>query len=331
MSDTLMRQWQMLRQVPRYPLKVSTAELKQKLADEGFETTQRTIQRDLVRLSTIYPLASDEEGKPFGWSWMADADVMDIPSMDSHTALAFWMAGEHLEPMLPKTTLRQLRPHFRTAAQVLDNIATDKGAPAWRDKVRVLHRGPKLQAPAIDVDVQNQVYDALLRNRRLVVTYVPRGQENGKEYEINPLGLVFKNGIIYLVCSMWDYPDIRLLTLHRIQNSELLDKPATAPSNFNLDAYISSGELEFAVGGDIQLKALFSSDAVFHLGERPLSDDQKIAEQQDGRVLVTATVQDTSELRWWLLGFGDGVEVLKPVKLRRYFAGIAANMAISYA
>jgi len=320
----------MLRLVPRYPLKISTSDLKQKLADEGFETTQRTIQRDLVRLSTIYPLACDEGGKPFGWSWMAEADVMDIPGMDSHTALAFWLAGEHLKPMLPKTTLHHIQPHFKTAADVPDNISTDQGAPAWRDKVRVLHRGPKLKAPSVDVDVQNQVYDALLRNRRLAITYNPRGQGAGKGYEINPLGLVLKDGIIYLVCSMWDYPDIRLLTLHRMQEAQVLDKPASVPVGFNLDDHIASGELDFAIGGTIKLKAIFSKNAAFHLDERPLSDDQCIAEQPDGRMLVTATVQDTSELRWWLLGFGDGVEVLQPVSLRKHFAGIAANMASVY-
>jgi len=53
MSDTLMRQWQMLRLIPRHPVKVATAELIQRLADEGFETTQRTLQRDLMRLSSI--------------------------------------------------------------------------------------------------------------------------------------------------------------------------------------------------------------------------------------------------------------------------------------
>jgi len=323
MNDTLMRQWQMLRLVPRYPLKISTSDLKQKLADEGFETTQRTIQRDLVRLSTIYPLACDEGGKPFGWSWMRDADVMDIPGMDSHTALAFWLASQHLEPLLPKTTLRQLQPHFKTAAHVLDAIPADKGAPAWRGKVRVLHRGPKLKAPSIAANVQNQVYDALLRNRCLAITYNPRGQEGEKKYEINPLGLVFKDGVTYLVCSMWNYPDIRLLTLHRIRVAEALDKPATAPSDFDLDTYIASGELDFTVGGDIKLKAIFSSDAAFHLGERPLSDNQTITEQSDGRMLVTATVQDTSELRWWLLGFGDGIEIIAPKPLRREFQSIA--------
>jgi len=330
-SDTLMRQWQMLRLIPRYPRKVSTTDLKNNLADEGFATTQRTIQRDLIQLSSIYPLTCNESSKPFGWSWMRDADVVDIPGMDIHTALAFWLAGEHLKPMLPKTTLRQMQPHFRTAARILDSIPADQGAPAWRDKVRVLHRGPKLKAPAMDTDVQEQVYDALLRNRRLVVTYHPRWHEGEKVYEINPLGLVLKDGIIYLVCSMWDYPDIRLLTLHRMQDAQVLDNPASIPDGFNLDDYIASGELHFTIGGTIKLKALFSADAAFHLGERPLSEAQTITEQQDGQMLVTASVQDTSELRWWLLGFGDQVEVLEPISLRMYFVGIASNMAAAYA
>ncbi len=330
MSDTLMRQWQMLRLIPRHPLKASTAELKQRLADEGFETTQRTIQRDLMTLSNIYPLTCDNRSRPFGWSWMLDASVMDIPGMDSHTALAFWLASQHLEPLLPKATVRQLQPHFKTAAHVLDSIPTDKGAPAWRNKVRVLHRGPKLKAPAIAPDVQNQVYDALLRDRCLAIIYNPRGQEGEKEYEINPLGLVLKDGLIYLVCSMWDYPDIRLLTLHRMLKAEVMDKPVSIPDRFNLDAYIASGELDFAIGGTIKLKALFSRDAAFHLAERPLSDDQTIAEQKDGRMLVTATVQDTSELRWWLLGFGDQVEVLSPAELRDEFTHVARSMLSQY-
>jgi len=330
MSDTLMRQWQMLRLVPRHPGKISTAELKQHLADEGFETTQRTIQRDLMKLSDIYPLTCDDRSKPFGWSWMRDADVMDIPGMDSHTALTFYLAGKYLEPLLPTATVNHLNPHFKTAAHVLDGINSRKGAPGWADKVRVVHRGPPLKPPAVREDVQDNVYEALLHNRKLHVRYNPRWEEGIKEYKINPLGLILKEGVFYLVCSFWDYPDIRLLTLHRVLEADVLDAPCMVPDDFDLDGYIASGELAFAVGGTIRLEALFTEGAAFSLGERPLADDQTITEQEDGRMLVTATVQDTSELRWWLLGFGDGVEIVAPKPLRREFQSIAALMLKQY-
>ena len=39
----------------------------------------------------------------------------------------------------------------------------------------------------------------------------------------------------------------------------------------------------------------------------------------DGRTLIEATVADTRELRWWLRGFGDHVEVQSPAALRSEF------------
>ncbi|WP_406681633.1 WYL domain-containing protein [Rhodoferax antarcticus] len=43
---------------------------------------------------------------------------------------------------------------------------------------------------------------------------------------------------------------------------------------------------------------------------------QKTEAEADGRVRLTATVNDTRQLQWWLLGQGDGVEVLGPDALR---------------
>jgi predicted DNA-binding transcriptional regulator YafY len=115
-----------------------------------------------------------------------------------------------------------------------------------------------------------------------------------------------------------------------MSEAKVLGAPGEIPDGFNLDKYIASGELDFSIGGEIQLKALFSKGAAFHLEERPLSDDQTIVEQGDGCMLVTATVQDTSELRWWLLGFGDGVEVIAPIALRKEFQQIASSMHSRY-
>ncbi len=330
MSDTLMRQWQMLRMIPRHPAKISTSEIQRRLADEGFVITQRTIQRDLVRLSGIYPLVCTEDSKPYGWSWMKDADVLDIPGMDSLMALAFWMAGKHLERVLPKATLAQLAPHLKVADRVLDSLNTEYGAPSWRNKVRVIPRGPKLKSPEIREDVRDAIHEALLLNRRAWVRYMPRSAEGEKEYEINPLGLVLKDGVLYLVCSMWDYPDIRLLVLHRMQEARILDAPASVPDGFDLDACIAAGALDFALGGEIELRALFEPEAAFHLAERPLSDDQKLEAQPDGRMLLTATVVDSSELRWWLLGFGDQVEVVAPKHMRDELVRVARRMLNRY-
>jgi predicted DNA-binding transcriptional regulator YafY len=80
----------------------------------------------------------------------------------------------------------------------------------------------------------------------------------------------------------------------------------------------------------MRLEAVFSYGAAFHLHDTPLSADQVIAELDDERVLLRATVENTAELRWWLLGFGDLVEVIAPADLREEFRTRATAMAAKY-
>jgi len=330
MSETLMRQWQMLRLIPRKPSKMATTEIKQHLEEEGFKVTQRTIQRDLVTFSGIFPLVCDDRDKPYGWSWVSDANVMDIPGMDSHTALAFYLAKEHLQPLLPIATVSHLKPHFAAAKAVLDHVNNDSGAPAWKDKVRVLHKGASLIKPSIHEAVQNSVYEALLLNRKIKMTYRSRTKKSCREYTINPLGLVIKDGIFYLVCTYHGYDDYRLLTLHRMQSAEKLDIPSDIPKGFNLDEYIKSGELEFGVGERIKLRAKVSSRVASHLKECMLDQNQVLRVIEGERWLLEAKVLDTSEFRWWLTGFGAEVEVLEPVKLRQIYCGQAKELLRIY-
>jgi len=324
-----MRQWMMLRMVPRAPSKISTREIMYNLAAEGFEISQRSIQRDLDKFSSIFPLESDDMTKPYGWSWSKDAGTLDIPGMDSHTALAFYLAEQHLSPILPRETVKQLSPHFLTAKNMLNKLQTETGATAWADKVRVLRQGPDLSTPDIDPYVQHQVYTALLLNRRLDVEYKARGSKELKKYTITLLGLVLKNGIFYLPCTIGDYSDIRLLTLHRMQSATKLDIPSIAPVGFNLDEYIASGELSFEAGNQIQLKALVSPSVAFHLSECELGIKQKLTQQGEVWLLET-TLTETSELRFWLRGYDEDIEVLEPQELRKKLHESAKALVAKY-
>ena len=63
--------------------------------------------------------------------------------------------------------------------------------------------------------------------------------------------------------------------------------------------------------------------AAQHLYETPLSLDQLITDDsRAGWVRITGTVHDTSQLRWWVLAFGDQVEVIAPDPLRSSLADI---------
>jgi predicted DNA-binding transcriptional regulator YafY len=328
MNDTIVRFLTMLRMLPRSPRKTDTATIERKLRDEGYRVTRRTIQRDLHQLARTFPLLCDEH-RPAGWCWAPDVTVMDVPGMDPSTALTFTLVEQFLAHLLPYSALQNIEPYLTQARKILDSLPSN-GLGGWPSKVRVIHRGPSLRLPEITGAIQEAVYRGLLEGRRLDVEYRSREKGESTHCELNPLGLVFKGGIAYLVCTFWQYTDLRQVALHRVQHAEVLAVPALVPAGFDLDRYIHEGEFSYPVGEPIRLEAIFSHGAHLHLHDTPLSTDQVIVELDDERVIVRATVENTAELRWWLLGFGGLVEVLAPADLRQEFQTRAAAMAALY-
>jgi predicted DNA-binding transcriptional regulator YafY len=308
--DTLLRQWRMLREIPRYPRRITTADLVKRLDAAEFHVTQRTIQRDLNKLSSVLPLLSDN-AKPQGWSWQADVPQLDLPALEPQAALMFHLAEKYLRPVLPASTVDYLAPWFKTADRVLD--ASGNGLSAWRDKVRILPPGQPLLPPAVQPHVPERVTQGLLQGKRILVRYRPRGSEREKEYLASPRGLVVRDHVMYLVCTLRDYTDIKQLVLHRVLSAELTDEPVLPLPGFNLDEYIAAGEFGWPTEGrKIRLVADFDQRAAYVVMERPLSNSQTVEVVSDDTIRLTADVIDTYELKVWLRGFGSRVWVREP-------------------
>jgi len=328
--ETLLRQWQMLRLIPRYPRKIAAADLCSQLADNGYKVGKRTIERDLQSFSQVFPLVSDERNKPYGWSWQQDAPAFDLPGLTTTQAVTLLLAREHLRTLLPRSSLDQLQTHFALAEKTLDSLPNHVGIATWLDKIRVIPSTQPLLAPAVNGSVQAIVYEALLAGNQCEIHYQARLKTEVDQYPVHPLGIVQRGNVLYLVCCIKTYPDIRLLALHRIQDARALDVPAVVPANFTLDSYLGSGALGWFPRNAIFLEAIFSPEVSPHLAETPLAEDQKLHVLSDGRVRLTATVRETLQLRWWLQGFGDAVEVIAPMELRQTLFDTANNLIRRY-
>ena len=329
-QDSLFRQWHMLRLVPRYPQKVTAQALRQTLRGEGFEVTERTIQRDLNELSTIFPLTVDDREKPFGWSWQKDAQSFDLPGLTIAEALTLILAEQHLSGLLPTTVVTQLKPYFDAARHRLDEEPQPGHGRSWLDKVRTVPPSQPLLAPAIDPLVHQIISDALLHEKQVKISYRRPGSNTVVEYPIHPLALVQRGTVIYIHSRIHDYADTRILALHRVQTATLLDADVVYPEGYRVDETIESGVWGFGDGELAKLELIFKPGYGDHLNETPLAANQKILALKDGRLQVKATVALTSQLRWWLLGFGDGVEVVAPTALREKIVGIVEGLVSTY-
>lgn len=330
MTDTLLRQWTMLAHVPRAPRKIDTATLQAHLGAQGYDIDQRSVQRDLRKLSAVFPLMCDEVHRPHGWSWSRMAEVFSVPGVDVHTALAFHMADEHLQHLLPEATREYLRPWFAQARRLLDEASSNRVA-RWPDKVRVVAPGQPLVPAVVAPETLEAVHLALAGERQMQVRYRRRGELEVREYTVHPLGLVYRDAMAILVCTLFNYRDAMQLLLHRIEEATVLDATVQAPDGFDLDAWIASRAFDFRVSdGHIALECLFEPFAAVRVLETPLAPDQQTTTLPDGKVLLRAQVPDTMQLRHWLRGFGQFLEVLGPPDLRAEMAEHAARMAERY-
>ena len=315
-TDVIMRHLAMLRLIPTHPHSMTTRQLGDKLRalNDEYDVSARTIQRSLEHLSGRFPISCELRGRAHHWFWTDPDALVQIPSMSASTAFALKMAKDHLQPIMPSSTLALLDAYFKHAEQVLAGTALGD----WPERSAVIAPGPRLEAPSVQVAVQDAVYTGLLENRRINVTYQSRGEGRERAFELHPLGIVVRAGILYLVATAWNYEDVRQYALHRMSKALAMDEPAQRPPDFDLIHYIqeASGFSYPVSDANLHLRALFDEGAVLHLRESRLGTDQCLTTQDDGRVLLEVTVKDNADLRWWLLGFGSGVGVLAPQLLR---------------
>lgn len=331
-NHLLLRQWTMLRLIPRAPRKITASELLSGLEREGFVVTKRTIERDLQSISAMFPLISDERNRPFGWSWTKDAPTLDLPSLSVSEALTLKLAQDYLVKLMPKSMLESISGHFLAADKVLNQASETNQLANWVDKIATTLPTQSLMTPEIKPGILETIQEAIIKNKALEILYTNQSQalnQYASEAKIHPLGIVLRGQVTYLVCTYDGYTDTRMLSVHRINQATMLDEALKRAEDFKLSAYVNSGAFGFNVAENIVFKGMFTKESAQHLFETPLNQTQKI-EIYEEHYLVTATIQDSMQFRWWLLSFGKSLDIKAPASLRSWIKDHATTMQQQY-
>lgn len=336
MNQQILRYLQLLNQLPREPKKATIEEIKTKLENINIECTIRTLQRDMVTLSDIFPerISSENQGgRKVAWFWKKNAPTIKLNGLTLDQALSFSLSKQYLIPLLPPATLNNLRDFFDDAEATLNSYNTND-LRQWLDKVAVVQPTQPLLPAPIDSEIHDTVCEALLFDCQLEIQY-RRSNDEIRGYCLNPLGLVARGGVMYLIATKVDSDGFRIFALHRMTTAHQTIRRAVRPAQFDLQSFIDEGRMGFDLSGSghyqrIRLKVVFDHVAARHLYETPLTDNQTITPYDADHVLVTAELQETEQLFWWLLSFGVHAEVLEPIELRNKMAETAKAVAKKY-
>jgi predicted DNA-binding transcriptional regulator YafY len=329
-SRTLRRYLALVRHIPAQGRRIGTDRLMAVLAGEGLFVSARTLQRDLETLQVEFiGLCCDDRSKPYSWYWREGAAPLGVPLVGIGAALAHDLVHRHLIAALPRTLVRALEPSFAHARKTLDENP-DARFSHWSRRIRALPMGLTREPPAVRGPAMEVVYESLYLGHRFEADYKKGGAPEPRPYEVNPLGLVLRDGAVTLVCTFWDYAEVNHLSLHRIRAARSMQKPVTSPRGFNLDEHIRSGKLGFLVGPPLMLKARVQAPIAERLEDIPIDKGQRLSRAHDGWCNLEARVNDSMELRGWLRSLGPLIEVIGPKTLRAAMAEDASALRVLY-
>ena len=204
---------------------------------ERLEVSERTIHRDMEALSSAGVPVVAERGKGGGWSLLdsyqttltglnlAEVQALFLPKPAHLLADLGW--SQAFEAALLKLLAALPAANRQQAEVVSQRIHVDPtGWHRWNEEMSAF---PILQS-------------AVWQGRQVHLSY-ERGDGERVDRVVNPLGLVAKGSVWYLVAST--EAEIRSYRISRVQDARLTDFPCVRPVEFNLAQYWQQSMVEF--------------------------------------------------------------------------------------
>lgn len=312
--ETLSRQWELLNLIPERGQGKTAAELMQALTDQGFCISKRTVERDLNDLSMVFPLLTDDSN-PQRWRWMDDKDIQ-LPGITVAEAVMLQLVEGTLRQILPPEMLQGLSGRFQQARKKLLALEQSNQNARLFDKIAVVSPGLPMIPPKTSPNLYEAVQQALTGQLQLQARYKAVRDQQQKDYLLNPLGLVQRGHVTYLVATVEPYTDVRLFALHRFEHLLVQPSQLQTPAGFTLGDYLQTGALQFANDQVIQLQARIGPELARLLAEAPLSADMQLSVSDDGWYQLKASVHHGWQLEWWILSHSSQILVQQPANLR---------------
>lgn len=169
-----------------------------------------------------------------------------------------------------------------------------------------------------------QLFEGWRRRAVVSFTYRQSVSVEGERREVEPYGLLFRDGFWYVVGYDRGRQGLRRFRADRIAGRVALGEPGAfeRPEGFDAAAELPGqpfrlGEGESALAGDgpvavrVWVDAVLADKALAELGPHALAE-----RRDDGSVVVQVAVSNEAGLRSWVLGLRDHAVVLGPPDVR---------------
>jgi proteasome accessory factor B len=169
----------------------------------------------------------------------------------------------------------------------------------------------------------------LVNNRRMRVDYAGL-LGAGKVHEFEPYTLMMYRGGLYVLGRSHRGRKVVTLAVERMRSVRRLEATFRYPPDYSPQKH-TEGIFGLIDGPETLVELLIKDAATTaYLRSRRIHPSQQLRARGDGRSVLSMTVRGTDELKYWILGFGPHVEVLRPTGLRAEVGRLLADAAQPY-
>lgn len=296
------------------PQGLGIRDLYQKLQDDGFPCSIRTVYRDLEAIQSAYfPVTREGSGDESKWKLESIATLNEKVQFSYHELMALFLAKNTLENLQGSG----LYPHIRSFFTRLEK-ALGPGASQEIERLRE-YMAIKPQATwqsGVSQEILDTIYDACAEGHVLEVDYTSKsGEQKDKvaQRRLGPEGIYFADSGVYLIAQDLATKTHKTYAIARILQARMTSE-AYYSQNFSLTEYIKDS-MGILRQGEIREVELFIQEPMAsYVSERRWHESQKIIRVDNGiRLKLRLRVND--ELVRWVLGLGGCAEVITPAIL----------------
>jgi len=312
-GDRIVRLLAELRLLQAVPHGLTTKELGERMG-----ISQRQAQRDLKALETYL-------GVPFyleGSRWIVNREFWLQP-------LRFSLPEAMGLLLSARLMLRHADHADEFTASAYEKLAAILPEPI-RDTLTEAASGlARKPADGRFTRVLRDLVTAWAERRKVRITYT---MERTFERVVWPLFLEpspLGHGIYLLA---WDQKRsaVRSYRLERMSGAVLLDETFVPPAGFDAGTHLGQAWGIWGPGDPVEVELLFAPSVARRVEETIWHPSQVAEQLPDGRVRLKLRVSSWLELRHWVLGWGETVEVVGPAELRSSIRNAVASLAHIY-
>lgn len=283
---------------------------------DELEISKATFKRDLeyLRSRMNASIVYDRFHGGYRFDGQSVGEKIELPGLwfseKEATALVLM---QYLLSRLDKGGL--IEPHIQPLTTIIDGILGQSNTPAKELRKRLKVFG--MSARKSSIESFEEIGSALLKRKRIEITYYARGTDKTTEREISPQRLIFYRDNWYLDAYCHLRKDLRSFALDGIRKVVISNTKADEISDKQLQEHFAESYGIFSGKANQRAKLKFTAEKARWVSGETWHGQQVSSFDKDGNYLLEFDYNQDPELIMDILKYGSGVEVLAPPSLRK--------------